>query len=73
MRAFMEEDINLPPTTGTAQRLSVFQAVSAGRTWSLIFKSVQNLNVSPAQKEGQSAVRRVHLEALSFLMSLLMS
>lgn len=40
----------------------------------LNFQVCAKLNVSPAQKEGQSAARSMHLEALSFLMSpLLMS
>lgn len=59
----------LTVVSGHCPKAHVFQAVSAGRTWSLVFKSVQNLSVSPAQKEGQRAVRRTHPEALSFLMS----
>lgn len=67
MHAFMEEDINLQLSAGTAQRLISGSFCRKGLV--LIFKSVQNLSVSPAQKEGQSAVRRTHPEALSFLMS----
>ena len=65
----MEEDINLQLTVGTAEALCVSGSFCR-KDLVLNFQVCAELKCESCSKGRASAVRRVHLEALSFLMSL---